>query len=248
MAYVQMLLIRAQEVSVAQRRMSNTYRRTTAALLLLVAVLGAVTIYDTLQMQSTSQKSIATTTITQASSFNTPILPSPTSVSVDPETTAVMILDYTFCYRSPGCNATLPNLQALLGRARTAGALVIYTRLPPSEIANKSGDIVILNDKGADKFYNTSLESVLQSKGIGTLVISGIASNGALLYTAFQATLRGYTVVVPRDTVIGTDFVQSLVLFQLLNAPGHGNANNTPLQRGRVTISTTSSIQFKGGS
>jgi nicotinamidase-related amidase len=168
------------------------------------------------------------------------------AVSLDPKTTAVLVLDYVFCYRSPGCNATLPAIQGLLGNARSAGALVIFTRAPvPKEIANQTGEMVITNDVGPDKYYNTSLASILQAQGIKTLVVLGIAANGALLYTAQESCVRKYTVVVPSDTVVGSSFVQTYVQYQLLNGPGCSNASNTPLKAGGATLSSTSGITFK---
>jgi nicotinamidase-related amidase len=147
-----------------------------------------------------------------------------------------------------GCNATLPAIQALLSSARSAGSPVVYTRLPiPKEIANQSGDIVITNDIGPDKFLNTSLASTLQSKGIKTVVIAGIAANGALLYTAQESCVRHYTVVVPVDTVVGSAYVQAYVPYQLLSGPGCANPNNTPLSPNHAMMSTTSGITFKTG-
>ena len=160
----------------------------------------------------------------------------------------VLVLDYVFCYRMTGCNGTLSSIQALLTSARSAGVPIIYTRAPiPKEIANQSADTVITNDVGPDKFLNTSLASILQSKGIKTLVMVGIASNGALLYTAQEGCVRHYTVVVPVDTIVGTAYVQGYVPYQLLNGPGCGNANNTPLSPNHATMSTTSGISFKTG-
>jgi len=189
----------------------------------------------------------ATPSTTQSGGGGIPSLPAPASVSLNPKTTAVLVLDYVFCYRMAGCNATLPAIATLLSSARSAGVPIIYTRSPvPTQIANQTGDTVILNDVGPEKFLNTSLASILQSKGIKTVVMMGIASNGALLYTAQEACARHYTVVVPLDTVIGTAYVQGYVPYQLLNGPGCANANNTPLSPSHATISTTSEISFNG--
>jgi nicotinamidase-related amidase len=175
-------------------------------------------------------------------------LPAPVSVSVGSQTTAVLVLDYVFCYRMTGCNATLPAIQTLLSNARIAGAPIIYTRTPiPKEVANQSADTVITNDVAPDKFLNTSLASILQSKGIKTLVMVGIASNGALLYTAQEGCARHFTVVVPADTLVGTAYVQTYVPYQLLNGPGCANANNTPLSPNHATLSTSAGISFKAG-
>jgi hypothetical protein len=225
-------------------------------------VLGAVGGYVALgtggvTTATSTQTSVSTATFTvtlsastasQTSSSTAPSLPSPASVTVDPRTTAVLVLDYVFCYRMAGCNATFPAIQALLANARSAGAPVIYTRTPvPKEIANSSADTVITNDIGPDKYFNTSLASILQSKGVKTLVIVGIAANGALLYTAQESCVRHFTVVIAADTLTGSVYVQSYVPYQLLNGPGCSNANNTPLSPNHATLSTTSGIAFKAG-
>jgi len=189
---------------------------------------------------------VSTTSAPQAPAV--PTLPATAPVSLDPKTTAVLVLDYVFCYRMTGCNATLPAIQTLLTSARSAGVPIIYTKAPvPKEIANQTGDTVITNDIGPEKFLNTSLASILQSKGIKTVVVMGIAANGALLYTAQEACVRHYTVVVPLDTVIGSIFVQAYVPYQLLSGPGCSNANNTPLSPSHATLSSTSGISFKTG-
>jgi len=218
---------------------SGTVTTTTQSVTVPTTVTSATT------MTVTATASAASTTAS-SSSTGTPTIPAPAPVSLDPKTSAVLVLDYVFCYRMTGCNATLPAIQALLTSARSAGVQVIYTRAPvPKEIANQTGDVVITNDIGPDKFLNTSLASLLQSKGIKTVVIAGIAANGALLYTAQESCVRHFTVVVPLDTVVGSAYVQGYVPYQLLSGPGCSNPNNTPLSPNHATISTTSAISFK---
>jgi hypothetical protein len=239
-------------------------RRLLAVGLVIGVIVGALGGYVVLSPGSgttitSTQTSVSTTTATvtsystqstslQSASSSGPTLPPPASVSVDPRTSAVLVLDYVFCYRLTGCNATLPAIQTLLSNARSAGASIIYTRTPiPKEIANASADTVITNDVAPDKYLNTSLASILQGKGVKTLVVIGIASNGALLYTAQESCARHFTVVVPVDTLVGSAYVQAYVPYQLLNGPGCANASNTPLSPNHATLSTTSGIAFKAG-
>jgi nicotinamidase-related amidase len=209
---------------------------------------GVTTATSTLTSVSTATLTVTQSASTTSQTSSSPSLTPPISVTVDPRTTAVLVLDYVFCYRMAGCNATFPAIQALLASARSAGAPVIYTRTPvPKEIANSSADTVITNDIGPDKYFNTSLASILQSKGVKTLVIVGIAANGALLYTAQESCVRHFTVVVPVDTIVGNAFVQAYVPYQLLNGPGCANASNTPLSPNHATLSAIPSIVFKTG-
>lgn len=55
-----------------------------------------------------------------------------------------------------------------------------------SDISNQTEDVVI-NSVNANKFYNTSLSSILSASGATQYVlIVGATANGAALYTAFQ--------------------------------------------------------------
>ena len=52
--------------------------------------------------------------------------------------------------------------------------------------------------------------------------------------------------VVAQDGISGDpEFTETLTRWQLLNEPGFANANNTPLDKGHVTLSTTDKITFK---
>jgi nicotinamidase-related amidase len=50
-------------------------------------------------------------------------------------------------------------------------------------------------------FYATSLEALLRQVGAGTLILGGIAGDICVLFTANDAYLRDYEVVVPSDCV-----------------------------------------------
>lgn len=74
----------------------------------------------------------------------------------------------------------------------------------------------------------------------------GTRSNGAVLYTAFEANARGYTVVVAVDGISGSiPFENTLTQWQLLNQPGFANADNKPLAEKAVTLSRGDLITFK---
>jgi nicotinamidase-related amidase len=112
------------------------------------------------------------------------------------------------------CNLTLPKVQVLISKARSAGVPIAYTRIPVQEISNRTGEIIITNDRGADKFYGTALDSWLRDRQAKTIIIAGIVVNGAVLYTALEASLRGYTVVVPADaTISDSEYGQGYALY-----------------------------------
>lgn len=187
-----------------------------------------------------------------AASAHSVRLPRPVPVTVDPGTTAYLLLDLTsvVCAPNPSCVASLPAAASLLARARAAGATIVYSQtLTPGsqvlpQVAPQPGEPVVMAH--ADKFFGTDLDQVLSSRGIKTLVVVGTAANGAVLYTTLEANLRGYTVVVAEDgTSADSPFIMRYSLFQLLNEPGFSNPQNTPLKTGAVTLSVTSLVAFQ---
>ena len=67
-----------------------------------------------------------------------------------------------------------------------------------------------------------------------------------MLYTTFGLNLRGITVVVAQDGISAEpEFPTTVTRWQLLNEPGFTNADNKPLAKGFVTLSTTDLISFK---
>jgi nicotinamidase-related amidase len=181
-----------------------------------------------------------------------PTIPAPAAVTLDPATTAYLVLDINsaVCAPRPACQATLPAIAAFLDRARQANAFVVYsnttapgaTILP--EVAPGPDDPVVTSS--ADKFFNTQLDDILRNRGIRTAVVVGTAANGAVLYTSFGANTRGYTVVVAEDGISAADdFAVLLTRYQLLNQPGFGNPDNEPLRERAVTLSRTDLISFQ---
>lgn len=190
-----------------------------------------------------------------AASSHSASVPGPVPVTVNPATTAYLVLDLTsaVCGPKPACVAFLPAAAALLAKARAAGATVIYSQTPAAgsqilpEVAPQPGDPVVT--ARADKFSGTDLGQILSSHGIETLVVVGTATNGAVLYTTFEANLRGYTVVVAEDGVsANSGFITHYSLFQLLNEPGFTNPQNTPLKKDAATLSKSSLITFQATS
>lgn len=190
-----------------------------------------------------------------AASADSAKLPRPVAVTVDPSTTAYLVLDLTsvVCAPNPSCVASLPAAAALLAKARAAGATVVYSETPTAgstilpQVAPQPGDPVVT--ARADKFFGTDLDQILSSRGITTLVIVGTVVNGAVLYTTFEASLRGYTIVVAEDGVSAdSSFIMRYSLYQLLNQPGFANAQNTPLTKDAVTLSKTRLITFAASS
>jgi nicotinamidase-related amidase len=178
-----------------------------------------------------------------------PNIAPPVPVTVDPKTTAFLVLDISTsnCNASrPACLATVPAIAGLLDRARSAGMPVVYAFSSPvlAEVAPLGDEPSVTS--GPDKFFQTDLDMILKNLGVETTMMVGTSANGAVMYTAFEATQRGYTVVVAEDGISSNnDFATFLTRWQLLNQPGGNNPENKPLEKGRVTLTRTDLITFQ---
>ncbi|MDH3453573.1 MAG: cysteine hydrolase [Desulfuromonadales bacterium] len=76
----------------------------------------------------------------------------------------------------------------------TPGAEII------TELAAEEMDPVI-EKTGYSGFHQTGLEGLLQSLNIDHLTLTGCVTNICILFTAYDAVIRGYAVTVPADCV-----------------------------------------------
>ena len=178
-----------------------------------------------------------------------PVLPDVTPVSLDPSTTAFLVLDINsaVCPPRPACLASVPAISRLLAKARTAGVFVAYSSTAGADIlpdvAPRPDDPVVTSR--ADKFFNTNLDQILKDHGIQTAMVVGSAANGAVLYTTFGLAERGYTSAVAVDGISsGPDFDTYLAQYQVLNMPGFGNATNDPLKPQSATLTRGDLVTF----
>jgi nicotinamidase-related amidase len=159
----------------------------------------------------------------------TPLPPPPAlkAVTADPKTTALLMLDFMSqnCGKRPTCVASLPTMKKLLAQARAAKATVVYSIIANSSTADVMPDVAPLPGEpwvqaGPDKFLNTDLAKILKDKGIQTVIVTGTASNGAVLFTAAGAAFRGMSVIVPVDGMSASDpFADLSTAYTILNAP-----------------------------
>lgn len=175
------------------------------------------------------QPARAQTIVDEWASVQVPPPPVLKPVTVDPKTTALLMLDFNYqtCkQRRPRCDASIPKVKTLLTAARAAGVQVAYSLGGGSkssadiapELAATAGEPVV--SSGVDKFVNTDLEKILKDKGITTVIVVGTAANGALLYTASGAVMRGFKVIIPVDGVSADNtYAEQFVAWQLANAP-----------------------------
>jgi len=160
-------------------------------------------------------------------SIKQPPAPALKPVTVDPKTTALLMLDFMRqnCGQRPRCMASIPAMKTLLGEARAAKVPVVYSIIANSTTADVIKDVAPEPGEphvqaGPDKFFHTDLEKILKDKGITTVIVTGTAANGAVLFTAAGAALRGMNVIVPVDGMSSADpYADLSTAWTFTNAP-----------------------------
>lgn len=153
-------------------------------------------------------------------------------VSLDPSTTALLVLDLSTRCDDPAqnCNKLVPVLRPFVDRARASGVFTMFTvsatgqEVGPSDVwqgfAPRPGDLVLAPDS-FNKFEDQRFGDELAQRGIQTLIITGSSTNVAVLYTAtFGARDYLYSVVLPEDGMNATtQYEQDYALYQLTRLP-----------------------------
>ena len=158
-----------------------------------------------------------------------PPAPELKSVILDSKATALLLLDFNKqtcnAERRPRCIASIPKVQELLEEARSKGFTIIYSLSAGAtstdiarELAPRKGEPVVT--AGPDKFMGTDLEKILMDKGIKTVIVTGTAAHGAILYTASGAAFRGMQVILPVDGMSAENtYAEQYTAWHLANAP-----------------------------
>src|SRR5882672_211136 len=101
-----------------------------------------------------------------------PAIPDPARVTLDPKTTALMVLDYVepICNAQPSCKDKMfPAMTPFMERVRKAGLTVAYGTREQNmskwltDVAPSPGDIKVINT-AQDRFYNTDLDKALKAR------------------------------------------------------------------------------------
>lgn len=227
--------------------MIKTNKAKTTLLCLSFSLVGACSTIPTSNLSPDSSS-------LHSSNVAIPNVPPAVSVTLDAKTTALLILDINvvICQPNPECVKTVPAISRLLSKARSSKVPVLYASTvnpagpPPmlAPVAPQSGEPTVV--ARANKFTDTDLENLLKQRNVSTLVIVGSAANGAVMYSAFHANTKGFTVVVATDGISSPVLINTeLAKYQLLNQPGFINSNNTPLADKRVTLSRSDLIDFR---
>jgi nicotinamidase-related amidase len=187
----------------------------------------------------------AQTIIDDWASIKAPPAPALKDVTVDPATTALLVLDFVkqTCNEQgrPRCLASLPVAKKLITEARAKNVLVVYSYVIGGTMADTLPDVAPTGKEptvqaGPDKFLNTDLEKILKDHGIKTVIVTGTDAAGAVIHTADESAFRGLNVVVPVDTMSASNtFVEQYVAYHFTYAPRVANV---------TTLTRASMIKF----
>jgi nicotinamidase-related amidase len=186
------------------------------------------------------------------------------STGESPLPTALLVIDVQEAMFGPGhqpslfrADETIANIAALIDRARSAGARVIYIQhhdqvdpalQPPqpgfairAAIAPEPDETVIVK-RICDAFNGTNLEGVLREAGIQCLVTCGIQSDFCVDAATRGAMNRGFEVTLAADAhttwdngVLNAEQIIAHVNATLPNMSGPGQ---------RIRIKSTQKIEF----
>ena len=224
-------IYRYQEVTMASCVLSSSSRRCLRGLLagLWLVMLG---------ISSLSAQSL----LDEWASVKAPPVPEIKPVTIDTKTTALLMLDFVTpnCSQRPRCMASVPAVKKLLAAARSRGMLIAYATGATGKRADTLAELAPLDSEpvvttSVDKFYKTDLEKILRDGGIQTVITIGTAAQGAVLYTASGAALRGMRVIVPVDGMSDTLYSEQYTAWHLTHAPAVSR---------QVTLTTLDQIRF----
>ena len=162
-----------------------------------------------------------------------PKKPVPVPVEADRRTTAILVLDLSARCEDPEatCHALLSGVAGFLEKARSARMPIVFSvsasqrGTPMEKVAQpllRREDEPVIYPDGFDKFTGGDLQRILDTKGIKTLIITGSATNVAVLYTAtVAARIHRYEIIVPVDGVNArSSYAHDYSLYQLSVLPG----------------------------
>ena len=173
----------------------------------------------------------------------TPPPPELKEVTVEPATTALLLLDImkVGCTARPRCVAAMPIIKQMHDAARSHNMIVWYSlvgmngKATPDDVmdpAIKPHDGEWYRQPGPDKFLGSTLEPVLKQAGIKIVVICGNSFQGATVGTSIEAVQRGYKVIVPVDCSAGEDvYHEQYAAFHLAKGGPVGITSNVTLTR-----------------
>ncbi len=188
--------------------------------------------------------------ISEWASVTLPPVPELKPVTVDPRTTALLVLDMMKgnCGARPRCLASVSNVRMLLEAARSRRLMVVYNLtgagkvedMVDASLAPRAGEFMVKGAGGADKFVNSNLDAGLKECGIKTVIVTGTSAQGAVGGTTNGAAQRGYKAVVPVDCMSGEEAFNELYAIWHIHKGGPVNLTSN------ATVTRSDLISFAG--
>lgn len=213
--------------------------------------IALTTIAATTALGTAAPPAAAQTVIDEWTRIKVPDAPSLKPVNAEVTTTALLLLDFNGAQdptkgpcnskTKPRCLASLPKVAKLLAEARAKGMLVVYslagsgTRADIATVlAPEDGEAIVKS--GPNKFMGTDLDKILAAKGIKSVIVTGTASEGAVLNTASDAAFKGMNIILPVDGMSSTElYAEQYVAWHMTHAPAVA---------AKTTLTTTDMISF----
>jgi nicotinamidase-related amidase len=169
-------------------------------------------------------------------------------VTVDPKTTALLVLDMMKgnCGVRPRCPQTIAPIKKLIDAARANNMMIAYNLtgvgkvedMADPSLAPRPGEYMIKNGRGGDKFIDSTLAADLKAKGVKTVIVTGTSAQGAVSTSSNGAAQRGFEVVVPVDGMSSED------AFNELYAAYHLSKGGPAALVDHVTVTRSDLIKF----
>src|SRR5207253_8548245 len=183
-------------------------------------------------------------------SVRLPPVPELKPVTVEPTTTALLVLDMMKgnCGARPRCLASVPIVKKLIDAARAHNMMVVYNLtgagkvedMVDQRLAARACEFLVMGSGGADKFVNSNLDQGLKDKGIKTVIVTGTSAQGAVGGTTNGAAQRGYKAVVPVDGMSAEEAFHELyaVWYIAKGGPVNLTSNATVTRSDLITFGT----------
>lgn len=122
------------------------------------------------------------------------------------------------------------DIQAVIQTCKNERSAPILEQMAPS-----NDDYFLIKPKHS-AFYGTGLETLLNELGIQDLILTGIAGNICVLFTANDAYMREYNMIVPKDCIASNDerdneyaltMMENVLLANITTAKEITNENQT---------------------
>src|SRR6185312_12945111 len=119
-------------------------------------------------------------------------------------------------------------------------------------LAPDHSDYFVLKPKSS-AFFGTTLHTLLQYLGVRTLVLTGIAADVCILFTAHDAHLRDYEIIIPSDCVASNTLPETRMALANMKKAAHAvickseaiNFKNSKRHAGKSRTAKTQNLTKK---